>query len=132
MDITATGLALAEQIAAIDPELTAFSWNPSSVVAPAVFPKEWSVDFSDGQTMLGGGGASAVFTVWLLVGRADDQTGQGTVQEYAGLARTAVYIDSTLGGIASDVFVSGMRAPGLQEYAGTDYLLLELTVQVYG
>jgi len=132
MDITAAGLALAEQIASIDPELTAFSWNPSSVVAPAVFPKEWEIDFDGDQVMLGGDGAPVIFTVWLLVQRSDDQSGQTTVQGYAASARTAVYLDPTLDGNVSDAFVTGMRAPGTQEYAGADYLLLELTVRAYG
>ncbi len=132
MDITLAGLALADQIASIDPELTAFSWNPSSITAPAVFPKEWEIDLLDDQVMLGGGGMPVVFTVWLLVGRADDQTGQTVVQEYAGAARAAVYADSTLGGTVADAQITAMRAPGTQEYAGTDYLLLELTVRVYG
>lgn len=132
MDITLVGLALADQIAEIDPELSAFSWNPDSITAPTVFPKEWEVDFTDPELPLGGGGYWTVFTVWILVGRADDQTGQTTIQDYAGAAREAVYADTTLDGNAVDAFVTGVRAPGKQEYAGTEYLLLELTVRVYG
>lgn len=132
MDITAAGLALAEQIAGIDSELTAFSWNPDSITAPAVFPKEWEIDFADEQVMLGGNGFPAIFTMWLLAGRADDQTGQTAIQAYAGLVPDAIYADTTLGGTVVDTFVTGMRAPGTQEYAGANYLVLEITVRVYG
>jgi hypothetical protein len=132
MDTDAAGIALAEQIATIDSQMVSYGWNPDSVVAPCVFPKEWSVDFTADRVTLGGDLEPTDFIVWILVSRSDDQTGQTLLKTYKSLARAAVYSDSSLGGTTSDCFVSGIRAPGFEEYAGTQYLLLELTVQAYG
>ena len=132
MDVDAAGIAIANQIKTIDSQMIAYGWNPDSVVVPCVFPKEWVIDFTADRVTLSGDDEPTDFTVWILASRADDKSGQTLLKTYKSLARAAVYSDSTLGGTTSDCFVSGIRAPGFMEYAGTEYLLLELTVQAYG
>ncbi len=132
MDTRLAGETLAGLIAEIDGQITAYSWNPDSVVTPCVFPKEWEKDFTADVVMLGGDAALVEFTVWLLVARADDKSGQAQLQSYADDALDAIYTDSTLAGQVSDLQVTSLRAAGLQEYAGTDYLTLEVIVRCYG
>lgn len=132
MDTRLAGETLAGLIAEIDSQITAYSWNPDSVTTPCVFPKEWERDFTADIVMLGGGAAQVDFTVWLLVARADDKSGQAQLQSYADDVPDAVYADATLAGQVSDLQVTSIRAAGLQEYAGTDYLALEVIVRCYG
>lgn len=132
MDTRLAGEALAALVAEIDEPITAYGWNPDSVVVPCVFPREWEKDFTADIVMLGGGAALVDFTLSLLVARADDKSGQAQLQEYADQVVDAIHSDATLSGQVSDLQVTSLRAAGFQEYAGTDYLALEAIVRCYG
>lgn len=132
MDLNAAGATLAALIAEIDSTIVTYGWSPDSVVTPCVFPQSWEVDYTSDLVMLGGDAAPVTFTVWLLVSKADDRSGQVKLQEYAGQVRAAIYADSTLSGECSDLQVTAQRKLGVQEYAGTDYLCLEVSVVALG
>lgn len=75
--------------------------------------------------------------VKILMGSADDRTGQAALLGYLSRSgstsvRTAIYGDATLGGIVSDVRVDGARNYGDVEWAGQLFYGAELVVTVYG
>lgn len=103
---------------------------PAAIVLPSNGDfVDYDVTFDDGQD-------DFELVVKVLMGSADDRTGQAQLLAY--LARTgstslrqAIYGDSTLGGVVSDLKVVGARNFGDVEWAGQIFYGAELVVQVY-
>lgn len=76
-------------------------------------------------------------TVKLLIGAADDRSGQAQLLGYLSRSgstsiRAAIYGDPTLGGVASSVRVVGAQGYGDVEWAGLIYYGADMTVEVLG
>lgn len=120
--------ALASVVADV-PGFTAYRVPPSKPEVPCAFASTWAVDYESENAVLAGAGE----WTWTLIGlasRADDQAGWAKIDDLADYIRDALYADSTLGGEVPDVLVSAAATDGMQEWAGTDYFGLTLTVKL--
>lgn len=75
------------------------------------------------------------FVVTVVVGRADERTAQRNLDVYcsptgAGSVRVAIESDKTLGGVAFDTIVTGMRNYGSVTIGETNYLAAEFDIAV--
>lgn len=76
-------------------------------------------------------------TIRILMGSQDDRTGQQALLGYLARSgstsvRTAIYGDGTLGGIVSDLRVTGASGYGDVEWAGQVFFGADITVTVWG
>lgn len=101
---------------------------PYAIIAPN------TVDYN--RSFSSGGLNTYNFTVTVVVGRVDERTAQRNLDAYcsptgAGSIKIAVESDRTLGGLAYDCVVTGMRNYGSISIAENTYLAAEfdLTVQ---
>jgi len=99
---------------------------PYAIVAPA------SIDF---HRALNNALSTYNFTVTVVVGRADERTGQRNLDAYcsptgASSIRVAVESDRTLGGVVYDTIVTGMRNYGSVTIGENTYLAAEFDIAV--
>lgn len=94
------------------------------------------LDSVDYHKAFSGGLSTYNFTVTVVVGRASERTSQNSLDEYcapvgARSVKVAVESDRTLGGVAYDTIVTGMRNYGSITLSENTYLAAEfdLTVQ---
>lgn len=84
---------------------------------------------------LGGRSDEWTFPLWVLVAKADDRAAYGEMVDYleatgAKSIRAIVEADTTLGGACDTVSVLSAR-PLFATVAGTEFLAIEFTVEVY-
>jgi hypothetical protein len=112
-----------------------YAFAPDSIVPPTAIVLPSSDDFLDFDVTFDGQDDFGL-VVKILMGTQDDRSGQAELLGYLSRSgstsiRTAIYGDATLGGVVSDLKVTGARGYGDIEWAGQVFYGAELTVQAY-
>ena len=133
MDLNAVAEGIATNVDTIT-GLQALDYGPDDGVEPLFWVGEIAEQFD---TAMGRGQDELTVTCWLIVSRVDDENGQKQVREYMSGSgtksiRTAVRIDKTLGGAASDVRATNARGPIPIELGSNRYIGAQFTLQVIG
>lgn len=121
-------------------QLTCHGYTPDSVAAPCFFAAEYSLEFDKA---MGRALDEAELTCRVLVGRADDQSAQRTLDALlsgSGPASLKQAIeaargapgDYALGGLAHDLHVTRVQGYRWYEHQGTQYVGAELLVRIIG
>ena len=121
-------------------KLTCTGYVPDAVTAPHFFVAEYEQDFDKAH---GRALDELMFTSRVLVGRADDQAAQRTLDAMlagSGTASLKTAIEAArgapgeyaLGGLAHDLHVTRVQGYRWYEHAGTTYVGAELMIRVIG
>lgn len=124
------------------PTLTALAYLPDAVSAPVIFTADIDVEFD---RAFNGGMDQVMFTLRLLVSRADDRAAQLLLDGYisgsgAASIRTAIELGraingaagGTLGGAAADMHLKSMTAYRWFQVGDTQFLGAEFSLLVIG
>lgn len=145
MQISAIREAIAEAASAVVlptgiAKLTCSGYVPDAIVAPHFFVAEYEQDFDKA---MGRSLDELTFTTRVLVGRADDQASQRTLDAMlsgSGPASLKAAIEEArgapgeyaLGGLAHDLRVMRVQGYRWYEHAGATYVGAELMIKVIG
>jgi hypothetical protein len=129
VDVNAVRVALAAALADV-PNLRAYSFVAPKIEPPAALVAVGSGFYDDDFDA----SMTARFGVMVLVARADDRSGQKSLDAYisstgAQSIKAAVEADITLGGEVSSAKVVGWNDPQEYEIAGVSYLGVEFDVE---
>lgn len=132
--VAAIRAALAARLETISP-LHVYATVPGSPTVPAAVVGPESGTFLTYDVAFSRGADDLAFVVLVLASRADDRSGQITLDDYlAGEGplsiKAAIEADPTLGGTAQDVSVTEARNYGDTEFGGVNYFGCELVVEV--
>ncbi|MGW5852087.1 hypothetical protein ACWFQ8_29775 [Streptomyces sp. NPDC055254] len=121
-------------------KLTCSGYTPDSVVAPHFFAGEYELDFDKA---MGRALDEAELTCRVLVGRADDQSAQRTLDALlAGFGPASLKAaieaargapgEAALGGLADDFHIKRIQGYRWYEHQGTQYIGAELLIRIIG
>lgn len=127
----ALAAACAEVVDTTGTRVQSLAYQPDSLDPPTVYAGESSGSYDDTLEGLG----SATVTVRIIASRGDDAAGQELLDALLASSgpssiKAAIEADPTLGGVCSDLAVTGWDGYRLYDVAGTEYFGAELTVEV--
>ena len=133
MDLAGVRTAIAGALDTI-PGLRAYAFVPDKPEPPCAIVAPSGCDYD--QTMARGSD-EILFTVVVLASRADDRSGQGTLDGYlaadgASSVKAAIEADTDLAGTVDTVRVRSWQTYGVREWAGIAYYSVEFTIEVIG